>query len=44
MKRSEVVVKQKRNGKLLSPVLLAQVSPLGWEHINLAGEYRWPKS
>ncbi|ECU6447789.1 transposase, partial [Escherichia coli] len=23
--------------------LLAHVSPLGWEHINLTGEYRWPK-
>ena len=21
---------------------LAHVSPLGWEHINLSGEYRWP--
>ena len=21
--------------------LLAHVSPLGWEHINLTGEYRW---
>ncbi|EFB8819277.1 Tn3 family transposase, partial [Escherichia coli] len=25
------------------PDLLAHVSPLGWEHINLTGEYRWPK-
>jgi hypothetical protein len=22
--------------------LLTHVSPLGWEHINLTGEYRWP--
>jgi hypothetical protein len=22
--------------------LLPHVSPLGWEHINLTGEYRWP--
>ena len=21
---------------------LAHISPLGWEHINLTGEYRWP--
>ncbi|EOZ4417486.1 hypothetical protein ACQLTF_004633, partial [Escherichia coli] len=21
---------------------MAHVSPLGWEHINLTGEYRWP--
>ncbi|HFI7519202.1 TPA: Tn3 family transposase, partial [Escherichia coli] len=27
---------------MLSPDLLAHVSPLGWEHINLTGEYRWP--
>ena len=20
----------------------SHVSPLGWEHINLTGEYRWP--
>ena len=25
-------------------VLLAHVSPLGWEHINLTGEYRWPSA
>ena len=24
------------------PKFLAHVSPLGWEHINLTGEYRWP--
>ena len=24
--------------------LLAHVSPLGWEHINLTGEYRWPSA
>ena len=23
------------------PALLAHVSPLGWEHILLTGEYRW---
>ncbi|MBB3105476.1 hypothetical protein FHR87_003919 [Azomonas macrocytogenes] len=22
---------------------VAFVSPLGWEHIKLTGEYRWPK-
>ncbi|MFO6137612.1 Tn3 family transposase, partial [Pseudomonas aeruginosa] len=43
MKLGEVVANQKRDGKLLSPDLLAHVSPLGWEHINLTGEYRWPK-
>jgi len=43
MKLGEVVASQKSEGKLLSPDLLAHVSPLGWEHINLTGEYRWPK-
>lgn len=43
MKLGEVVTNQKRDGKPLSPDLLAHVSPLGWEHINLTGEYRWPK-
>ena len=43
MKLGEVVANQKRDEKLLSPDLLAHVSPLGWEHINLTGEYRWPK-
>jgi hypothetical protein len=23
--------------------LLAHVSPPGWEHITLTGEYRWPR-
>ena len=23
---------------------LAHVTPLGWEHINLTGEYRWPSA
>lgn len=26
-----------------SPDLLAHISPLGWAHILLTGEYRWPK-
>ena len=43
MKVREGVANQKRDGKPLSPDLLAHVSPLGWEHINLTGEYRWPK-
>jgi len=43
MKLGGVVATQKRERKLLSADLLAHVSPLGWEHINLTGEYRWPK-
>ena len=38
-----VVANQTHEGKQLSPDLLAHVSPLGWEHINLTGEYHWPK-
>ena len=41
MKLGEAVSKRQRAG-LPTPVeLLAHVSPLGWEHINLTGEYRW---
>jgi len=29
-------------GQAPDPALLPHVSPLGWEHINLTGEYRWP--
>ncbi len=43
IKVGEVFANQKSDGKLLSPEMLAHVSPLGWEHINLTGEYRWPK-
>lgn len=43
MKLGEVVANQKSEEKLLPPDLLAYVSPLGWEHINLTGEYCWPK-
>ena len=43
MKLGEAVAKRKQVGKPLSLDLLAHVSPLGWEHINLTGEYRWPK-
>ena len=28
-------------GAIPDPELLAHVSPLGWEHIHLTGEYRW---
>lgn len=44
MKLGEVVNTQAASGTHIAPDLLAHVSPLGWEHINLTGEYRWPKS
>ncbi len=25
----------------VDPVLLKYLSPLGWEHINLTGDYQW---
>jgi hypothetical protein len=30
-------------GRDCSPELLSHISPLGWAHILLTGEYRWPK-
>ena len=30
-------------GLTVEPGLLAHISPLGWAHILLTGEYRWPK-
>src|SRR5512134_262389 len=37
----EVVADLIASGAPPDPELLAHVSPLGWEHINLTGEYRW---
>ena len=34
---------RKRDRLDCSPDLLAHTSPLGWAHILLTGEYRWPK-
>jgi len=44
MKLGEVVSNRAADGAAVLPDLLAHVSPLGWEHINLTGEYRWSKS
>jgi len=38
------VVQRKRAGLDDPPELLAHISPLGWAHILLTGEYRWPKT
>jgi hypothetical protein len=40
-KLGDVVGARTRDGQSTPPDLLAHVSPLGWEHINLTGEYRW---
>lgn len=37
------VTGRRRAGLDCSPDLLAHISPLGWAHILLTGEYRWPK-
>ena len=32
------------SGKTVDETLLSHLSPLGWEHINLTGDYIWPQS
>ena len=39
----EAVRQRRRAGLPVEPELLAHISPLGWAHILLTGEYRWPK-
>lgn len=38
----EAVMERAAAGSAPDPALLRHVSPLGWEHIHLTGEYRWP--
>ena len=40
----KAVQKRQKAGLDCAPELLSHISPLGWAHILLAGEYRWPKS
>ncbi|RWE20570.1 MAG: hypothetical protein EOS41_28405 [Mesorhizobium sp.] len=37
------IVSRQQAGLDVPPELLAHISPLGWAHILLTGEYRWPK-
>jgi TnpA family transposase len=37
------VAQREQAGLPVPPELLAHTSPLGWAHILLTGEYRWPK-
>lgn len=37
------VAARRRAGLDSPPDLLAHISPLGWAHILLTGEYRWAK-
>jgi len=39
----QAVTTRKRDRLDCSPDLLFHTSPLGWAHILLTGEYRWPK-
>ena len=38
------VTKRQKSGFTTPDELLSHVSPLGWAHILLTGEYRWPKN
>lgn len=40
----EVVQRMTKAKNPPDPALLPHVSPLGWERINLTGEYHWPKA
>ena len=40
----EAVVQRIHAGLMVEPELLAHISPLGWAHIVLTGEYRWPQA
>jgi TnpA family transposase len=39
----KAVVGRGRAGLDCSPEILAHIPPLGWAHLLLTGEYRWPK-
>ena len=41
LKLGDAVFARRQAGLEIPGELLAHVSPLGWEHINLTGEYRW---
>ena len=44
LKLGEAVFTRKNAGLDVPTEFLAHVSPLGWEHLNLTGEYRWPRT
>ena len=43
MRLGEAIRQRKRARLPVEPELLAHISPLGWAHILLTGEYRWPR-
>jgi TnpA family transposase len=40
----QAAAKRKQEGQSTPADLLAHISPLGWAHTLLTGEYRWPKN
>ena len=44
LKLGEAVFARRKAGLEIPAEFLAHISPLGWEHINLTGEYRWPST
>ena len=34
----------RRHGEAVSDALLAHIAPLGWQHVNLTGDYLWDAS
>ena len=44
LKLGAAVFASKNDGLEIPAEFLAHISPLGWEHINLTGEYRWPST
>ena len=39
----EAVASRRRAGLPVSPELLAHTAPLGWGHLLINGEYKWPR-
>jgi len=39
----QIIAKRRRAGIYDPESPLSHVSPLGWAHILITGEYRWPK-
>ena len=44
LKLGEAVFARRKAGLEIPAEFLAHISPPGWEHINLTGEYRWPSA
>ncbi len=41
---NRAVADLRARGETISSALLAHIAPLGWEHINLAGDYLWTQN